>query len=104
RQEQLGRGDHLPAGGMMLAAPELVEPQPVEMLDEPQIALKLESRVLADRMMRRQECAETDTRHQESSLVRSTQFHAIGRGPSISIFQPAAGVIASRRSHSKGAA
>jgi hypothetical protein len=38
------------------------------MLGQSQVALKLQSRVLADRMMRCQECAETDTRHQDSSL------------------------------------
>src|SRR5579872_2338328 len=62
---------------MMFTAPELVETQLVQMLDQPQVALKLQSRVVADRMMWRQECAETDARHQESSLVRSTQFGAI---------------------------
>jgi hypothetical protein len=61
---------------MMLAAPEFIESQPVEMLGQVQIALELQSRVLADRMMRCQECAETDTRHQSFSLVRPS---AVGK-------------------------
>jgi hypothetical protein len=40
-QEQLRRGDHLPAGGMMFAAPKLIEAQFIEMLGQFQIALKL---------------------------------------------------------------
>jgi hypothetical protein len=64
-QEQLRRGDHLPAGGVMFAAPELVKAQFVQMLGQSQIALKLQSRMFANRMMRCQECAETDTGHQE---------------------------------------
>jgi hypothetical protein len=47
------------------------------MLGQLQIALKLQSGVFADRMMRRQECAEPDTRHQNSSLVRAMQFRSI---------------------------
>jgi hypothetical protein len=35
------------------------------MLSQSQIALKLQSRVFADRVMRCQECAEPDARHQE---------------------------------------
>ena len=65
RQEQLRRSDHLPAGGMMLTAPELIEAELVEMLGQPQIALKLQGRVFANRMMRGQERAETDTGHLE---------------------------------------
>src|SRR5262249_15147103 len=70
-QEQLGRGDHLPAGGMMFAAPELVEAKSVEMPGQSHVALKLQSRVFANRVMRRQECAETDTVHGEF-LARAT--------------------------------
>jgi hypothetical protein len=60
----------------ILAAPELIEAQPVEMLDQSQIALKLQGWLFTDRMMRCQECAEPDTRHQDSSPVRSMQFRA----------------------------
>ena len=49
----------------MFAAPELVEAQFVQMLGQSQIALKLQGRVFANRVMRCQECAETDTGHQE---------------------------------------
>ena len=52
RQEHLGRGDRLPAAGVVLAAPELVEPEPVQMLDEIEVAAELQHRVLADGMMR----------------------------------------------------
>jgi hypothetical protein len=50
---------------MMFAAPKLIEAQFIEMLSQSQIALKLQSRVFADRVMRCQECAEPDARHQE---------------------------------------
>jgi hypothetical protein len=48
---------------MMLAAPELVVPQRVEMLDELEIAAELQHRVLADRVVRGEEGAELETRH-----------------------------------------
>ena len=58
----------------MFAAPELVKAQSIEMLRQFQIALKLQGRVFADRVMRCQECAEPDTRHQEFPVVRFMQF------------------------------
>ena len=58
----------------MFAAPKLIEAQFIEMLGQPQIALKLQSRVFADRVMRCQECAEPDTRHQEFPVVRFMRF------------------------------
>jgi hypothetical protein len=57
-EEHLGRPDGLPAARMMLAAPELVVPEPVEMLDEIEIAAELQHRVLADRMVRGEKGAE----------------------------------------------
>ena len=51
-EEHLGRGDHFPARRMMLAAPELVVAQLVEMLHEGDIAPELQHRVFADGMMR----------------------------------------------------
>ena len=62
-QEHLGRGDHLPARRMMLAAPELVEAELVEVLHELDVAAELQHRVFADRVMGGEECAETEPRH-----------------------------------------
>jgi hypothetical protein len=50
---------------MMLAAPELVVAQPVEMGDEIQIALELQRGILPDGMVRRQESAEFDAVHRQ---------------------------------------
>ncbi len=63
REEHLGRGDHLPAGRVMLAAPELVVAELVEMLHELDVAPELQHRVFADGMMGCEECAETEPRH-----------------------------------------
>ena len=52
---------------MVLAAPEFVVAEPVEMLDEVEIAAELQHRVLADRMMRGEEGAEIQTRHDRFS-------------------------------------
>ena len=62
-QEHLRRGDHLPAGGMVLAAPELVVAELVEMLDELEVAAELQHRVFADRMMRGEKGAEFQACH-----------------------------------------
>src|ERR1700730_15190146 len=51
---------------MMLAAPELVVAEPVELLDEVEIAAELQHRMLADRVMRGEEGAEIQTRHRGS--------------------------------------
>jgi hypothetical protein len=53
---------------MVLAAPELVVTEPVEMLDEIEIAPELKKRVFADRMVRGEKRAELQTRHWEPSL------------------------------------
>ena len=44
---------------MVLTAPELVVAEPVELLDQVEIATELQHRVLADRMVGRKERAET---------------------------------------------
>src|SRR6202044_3511448 len=62
-QKHLGRGDHLPARGMMLATPELVIAERVELLDQIEVAAELQHRVLADRMMRGEEGAELEACH-----------------------------------------
>jgi hypothetical protein len=48
---------------MVLAAPEFVIAEMVELLDELEIATELQHRVLADRMVRGEEGAEFQTRH-----------------------------------------
>ncbi|OIQ64617.1 hypothetical protein GALL_538300 [mine drainage metagenome] len=63
RQEHLGRGDGFPAGGMMLAAPELVVAERIKLLDEIEVAAELQHRMLADRMVRREEGSELEAGH-----------------------------------------
>lgn len=89
----------------MFAAPEFIEAKPVEMLGQFQITLKLQSWVFADWVMRCQECAEPNTRHQEflalsihassaashcpvnkSPLARRWQPLAMNRGSNFIIF------------------
>ena len=53
--EHLGRGDRLEAAGVVLADPRLVEAEAVEVLDQLEVALHAERRVLPDRVHRRQE-------------------------------------------------
>ena len=66
-QEHLGRRDRLPSGRVMLADPEFVVVKFVEPLREFEIALKLERGMLTDRMMRREEHAETETLGHDST-------------------------------------
>ena len=56
--EDLRRGDDLAAGGVVLAYPGLVVAQAIQVLDELEVSLERERRVLAGRMERRQEDAE----------------------------------------------
>ena len=60
RDEHLGRGDDLVAGGVVLAEPGLVEAELVQMLDQLEIALERQGRVLAHRMERGQEDPELE--------------------------------------------
>ena len=48
---------------MVLAAPEFVIAELVEMLDQVKIAAELQERVLAHGVMRREKRAKTETRH-----------------------------------------
>ena len=57
-QEELGRGNRLPASRMVLADPEFVVVQLIQGLGKLEVALQLKSRMLADRVMRRQKSAE----------------------------------------------
>src|SRR5436309_11456338 len=63
---------------MMLAAPEFVVAEPVELLHQVEVAAELQQRVLADRMMRGEEGAELQTRHNGISRRRQD---ARGREP-----------------------
>ncbi len=65
-EEHFRRGDHLPAAGMMLAAPELVVAELVEMLDEFQVPAELQGRVFADGMMGGEKGAKTKSRHDQA--------------------------------------
>jgi hypothetical protein len=51
---------------MMLAAPELVITERVELLDQIEVAAELQHRMLADRMMRGEEGSEFQARHEFS--------------------------------------
>jgi hypothetical protein len=48
---------------MVLAAPELVEAERVDLLDEIEVAAELQHRMLADRMMRGEKGSELQARH-----------------------------------------
>src|SRR5207237_7418746 len=63
RQKHFRRGDHFPARGMVLAAPELVEAERVDLFDKIEVPAELQQRILADRMMRGEEGSELETRH-----------------------------------------
>ena len=58
RDEHLGRRDDLVAAGVVLADPRLVEPEAVEVLDQLEVALERERRVLPDRVERGHEESE----------------------------------------------
>ena len=64
---------------MVLAAPELVIAEPVELLDQVEIAAELQHRMLADRMMRGEEGAEIQTRHGGFSWVSVGHAARVGR-------------------------
>ena len=51
----------------MLAAPEFVVAEPVELLDQIEVAAELQHRVLADRVMRREKGAKAKTGHDANS-------------------------------------
>jgi hypothetical protein len=46
---------------VVLSTPELIKPQPIKVSREVKVALKLQNRVLADRVVRSQEGAEFQT-------------------------------------------
>src|SRR5690606_13877741 len=69
--EQLGRADDLPAGGMMLADPGLVKAEAIEPLHQLEIPVERRGGVLVHRMERRQEDAvsQGNVRHPGCSRV-----------------------------------
>ena len=56
---------------MVLAAPELVVPETVELLDEVEITTELQHRMLADRMVRGEKGAKIQSRHSVVSVFRT---------------------------------
>src|SRR4029077_8047760 len=62
-EEHLGRRDHLPAAGVVLAAPEFIIAEFVQQLDEIEIATELQHRMFADGMVRGEEGAEAKAWH-----------------------------------------
>jgi hypothetical protein len=54
---------------MVLAAPELVETQRIDLLDEIEVAAELQHRMLADRVMRGEKGSEFEARHGVSCVV-----------------------------------
>src|SRR5205085_9912212 len=68
-QEHLGRADHLPPAGMVLAAPEFLVPELVQMLDEVEIAAELEHRMFPDGVMGGEERAKVQTGHEQVSWL-----------------------------------
>jgi hypothetical protein len=68
-EEHLGRGDHLPAARVVLAAPEFVVPEPVQVLHQFEIAAELQHRVLPDRMVGGEEGPEVQTWHEQISWL-----------------------------------
>ena len=73
RDEHLGRRDDLVAARVVLADPHLVEAEAVEMLDQVEVALERERRVLPGRVERGHEESEAHARHSTRNLTaRST--------------------------------
>ena len=70
-QEQLRRGDRLPAGAVVLADPGLVEAEPVEEHDQLEVALERQRRVLPRLVVRGEEDAEAHA-HDAHSRCRDT--------------------------------
>jgi hypothetical protein len=77
-QEHLRRGDHLPAGGVVLAHPELVVAQGVQVRGELDVVAHLQHRVLADRVMRGEERAEFHAGHGVSGQGREGRPNLAG--------------------------
>ena len=71
----------------MLAAPELVEAETVELGSEVEVALELQGRMFAERVVRSQEGAELETSHDghpTKRQVRGRYPGSVGRGAGVS--------------------
>ena len=64
--EDFGRGDQLPAGGVVLADPGLVEAEPVEVLDQFEVAVQRQRGVVPDAV---------EGRHEDSEVHSSRSGH-----------------------------
>src|SRR5258705_12462278 len=62
-QKHLRRRDGFPARGMMLAAPEFIVAECIELLDQIEVAAKLQHRMLANGVMRGEKGSEFQARH-----------------------------------------
>jgi hypothetical protein len=72
--EHLGRGDDLEPRRVVLADPRLVEAEAVEVLDQLQVALERQRRVLADGVERGEEDAEAHGGALHSTLDRTVKI------------------------------
>src|SRR5579871_66751 len=86
---------------MVLAAPELVIAEIVELLDEIEVAAELQQRVLAEGMMRGEEGSEFQTRHDVSRSDVAVFVCDIGK-PGGQTFQCASGPVLTFASLSVG--
>jgi hypothetical protein len=59
---------------VVLAAPELVLTQPIELFDQVDVALELQGGVLTDRVVRRKEGAKFHAAHRGVSRVSSRKY------------------------------
>ena len=99
-EEHLGRGDHLPARRVVLAAPELVEAEPVEVGGELDVTLEQQGRVLSGRVVGGEERTELDPWHRvilgiEPPAQVGSGWMAIescGMIPPLSCWRPTRGV------------
>jgi hypothetical protein len=80
-QEHFGRGDHFPAARMVLAAPEFVIPELIQVLHEVEIAAELQHRMLPDGMMGGEEGAKLYTRHDAVSWLVMKRQQSTVDGP-----------------------
>ena len=63
REKHFRRGNHFPTRGVVLAAPELVIAERIELLNQIEVAAELQHRMLADRVMGGKEGAEFQAGH-----------------------------------------
>src|SRR5258705_10701379 len=75
---------------MVLAAPELVITQRVELLDEIEVAAELQHRMLADRMMRGEESTELEARHGVLSGISCSSVFVEASDPNYGLEGPKA--------------